>query len=233
MNIAAIGDLHAKEHQTGEFAPLFASVCQQADILILCGDLTDTGHASDAHALAHDLSACKIPILAILGNHDYEKDEQNLIRTVLKGAGVHFIDEKPYHQDGVAFVGVKGFAGGFGRFTVPSFGETAMKKFVEETVNEAIHLGALLDSIESGKIIVALHYSPIQATIAGEPPEIHAFLGSSRLEETIERFPVHAVFHGHAHHGTMEGHTQAGIPVFNVARHVLNAQGQDFYLLTV
>src|SRR6185503_2391091 len=168
-------------------------------------------------------SALRIPVLAVLGNHDVESGKEKDLVDILTDAGVVVLDGTSYEIDGVGFAGVKGFAGGFGRRALGAWGEKIIKDFVHETINESLKLEAALARLRTPQKIAVLHYSPIQATVNGEPPEIVAFLGSSRLEEPIDRYRVNAVFHGHAHRGSAEGRTKANTPVYNVAMPVLAA----------
>jgi Icc-related predicted phosphoesterase len=197
-------------------------------VLVIAGDLTDYGLADEARALARDLTTLvKIPIVAVLGNHDYESGEETLVRDVLVDAGVHMLDGDAVELHGVGFAGVKGFAGGFGRGALGPWGEQAIKLFVQEALNEALKLESALARLKAKHRIAVLHYAPVRATVEGEPPEIHPWLGSSRLEEPLTRFQVSAVVHGHAHKGSPEGRTSGGIPVYNVAVPVLTAAYPD------
>ena len=222
LRIAAIGDLHVSKHSQGAFQPLFSQISDVADVLLLCGDFTDYGLPDEARILARELTATmKIPVIAVLGNHDYEGGKPQEIREILIGAGVTVLDGEATEVDGVGFAGVKGFAGGFGRGALGPWGEHAIKAFVQEAVDEALKLEAALARLRTQTRIALLHYSPVRATVEGEPPEIFAYLGSSRLEEPINRYRVSAVFHGHAHRGAPEGRTSTGIPVHNVAMPLL------------
>ena len=218
VRVAAIADLHFTRTSQGAYQPLFTQITEHADILLLCGDLTDYGMAEEARLLAKEITgSLKIPAIAVLGNHDYESDQPNEIRTSLRAAGVVVLDGDTYELHGVGFAGVKGFAGGFDRGTLGPWGESAVKSFVREAVDEALKLETALARLRTDKRIAVLHYSPIRTTVEGEPPEIFPFLGCSRLEEPITRYPVTAVFHGHAHHGRPEGRTRNQVPVFNVS----------------
>src|SRR5438477_7622880 len=163
----------------------------------------------------------KIPVIAVLGNHDFEGGKPNEIRQILTDSGVNVLDGEATEIAGVGFAGVKGFAGGFGRGALGPWGEHAIKAFVQEAVDEALKLEAALARLRTQRRVALMHYSPIRATVEGEPPEIFPFLGSSRLEEPINRYRVSAVFHGHAHRGTPEGRTSAGVPVHNVSMPLL------------
>ena len=222
VRIAALGDLHVSKNSQGMLQPLFSQISDDADVLLLCGDFTDYGLPDEARVLARDLTAAmKVPVIAVLGNHDYEGGKAQEIREILAGAGVTVLDGEATEVHGVGFAGVKGFAGGFGRGALGPWGEHAIKTFVQEAVDEALKLEAALARLRTQQRVALLHYSPVRSTVEGEPPEIFAYLGSSRLEEPINRYRVSAVFHGHAHRGTLEGRTSTGIPVHNVAMPLL------------
>jgi len=218
IRIAALGDLHCTDAARGVYQPLFQRIAESADVMVLCGDLTDYGHAAEAKVLASELSAVdRVPTIAVLGNHDVESGQQDEVRRILEHAGVLFLDGDAKEIKGIGFAGAKGFAGGFGRGTLGSFGERTVKLFVQEAIDEALKLESALARLRTPHRIAVLHYSPIKATVENEPPEIFAFLGCSRLEEPLNRYQVTAVVHGHAHNGTPEGKTTAGVPVYNVA----------------
>jgi Icc-related predicted phosphoesterase len=219
VRIAAIGDLHlGRTAQPGSLQPLFSQISEAADILLLCGDLTDYGLAEEARALVKELTpAVKIPVVAVLGNHDVESNQQVEIVQILKDAGVVTLDGETCEVHGIGFAGIKGFAGGFGRRALGPWGEEIVKKFVHEAVDEALKLESALARLRNDHLVVLLHYAPIQGTVEGEPCDIYPFLGCSRLEDPITRFPVSAVFHGHAHHGAPEGRTRTNVPVYNVS----------------
>src|SRR5690242_20017211 len=228
VRIAAVSDIHYSKDSHGAMQPLFEQITESADVLVLAGDLTDYGLAEEAKVLARDLTATvKIPIVAVLGNHDYESDQQNELTTILSDAGVRMLDGDTFETHGVGFAGVRGFCGGFGRGALGAWGEPIIKDFVHEAVNEALKLEAALARLHTDHRIAILHYAPIRDTVEGEPLEIYPFLGSSRLEEPLTRFDVTAVFHGHAHKGKPEGATSTGIPVYNVAHPVLKAAYPD------
>ncbi|GAB2686006.1 metallophosphoesterase [Mucilaginibacter koreensis] len=237
--IAAVGDIHVKAGDKGKWSECFKEISRQAEVLIICGDLTDTGDEHEAQLLAEELKACTIPVVAVLGNHDCEKGREKLIRQTMQQAGVHMLDGEAVVIGGVGFAGVKGFGGGFDGRMLSMFGETAMKAFVQEAVNEALALDRALAKLDQEnhdiKKIAVLHYSPVKATVVGEPEEIFPFLGSSRLVEPLKRRQVVAAFHGHAHIGTLEGCTADGVPVYNVAKPILTKAGYQlpFYLFKV
>jgi Icc-related predicted phosphoesterase len=229
VRIAALGDIHhGKNAAQGSLQTLFAQITDNADILVLCGDLTDYGHPDEARALAREItSTVKIPCIAVLGNHDFETGQQGEICKILTDAGVVMLDGDSTEVHGVGFAGVKGFCGGFGRRALGPWGEEIIKHFVREAVDEALKLESALARLRTERLIAVLHYSPIQATVEGEPREIFPFLGCSRLEEPIGRFPVSVVFHGHAHHGQPEGRTAGNVPVYNVSASLMREMFPD------
>jgi Icc-related predicted phosphoesterase len=222
LRIAAVGDIHVTKSSAGSFQPLFTQISNTADVLLICGDFTDYGLPDEARVLARELTtAMKLPVIAVLGNHDYEAGQAPEIRRILTEAGVTVLDGEATEIHGVGFAGVKGFAGGFGRGALGPWGEQAIKAFVQEAVDEALKLESALARLRTPHRVAVLHYAPIRGTAEGEPPEILPYLGSSRLEEPINRYRVSAVFHGHAHRGAAEGRTATGVPVFNVAMPLL------------
>jgi Icc-related predicted phosphoesterase len=235
LRLAAIGDLHVGESAQHPFRELFARVSQEADVLALCGDLTNFGKTPEAEILAEDLQACTIPVVGVLGNHDYECGQPEEVARILHEAGVKLLDGEAYEVGGVGFAGCKGFIGGYGRHMLSAFGEPAIKAFVQAAVDENLKLESSLRMLRNERIVVVTHYSPVCETVQGEPPEIFAFLGSARMGETIDRFDgVKCAVHGHAHRGAYEGRTARGVPVYNVAKPVLNRDlGVEFALLDV
>jgi Icc-related predicted phosphoesterase len=222
VRVAAVADLHCTRTSQGVFQGMFAEVSARADVLLLCGDLTDHGLPEEAHVLAREITAAlKIPVLGVLGNHDWHSGKQEELEHILGEAGVKILDGDDCEVLGIGIAGVKGFGGGFGRHTLEAWGEQGIKDFVYAAVEEALKLEKALARLSTPQRIAVLHYSPIQATVEGEPPPIFPFLGSSRLEEPLNRYQVTAVFHGHAHHGSPEGKTHEGVPVYNVSLKVL------------
>jgi len=217
IRVAAVGDLHCTRSSAGAYQTLFSQVSESADMLLLPGDLTDTGLPDEARILARELAALHVPAIAVFGNHDHESSHQDEVRKILTDAGMTMLDGEATEVRGIGIAGVKGFCGGFGKRALGPWGESAIKQFVHEAVNEALKLEAALARLRTKTQIVLLHYAPIQETVEGEPPEIFAFVGSSRLEEPISRFPVSMVFHGHAHRGQPEGRTKDHVPVYNVS----------------
>jgi Icc-related predicted phosphoesterase len=228
IRIAAVGDLHTQKGAQGVFQSLFKEMSERADVALLCGDLTDNGAIEEGEVLAHDISSSlRIPAIAVLGNHDFEAAQEAQLVRMLTQAGVVVLDGGAHEVNGVGFVGAKGFIGGFGRRQLGAWGEQSIKALVHESLEEALKLEAALARLRTPQKIAVLHYAPIQATVEGEPPEIVPFCGSSRLEEPLDRYRVTAVFHGHAHHGTLEGHTRGNAPVFNVAMPLLKRTFPD------
>ncbi|MBB4187225.1 metallophosphoesterase family protein [Sinorhizobium terangae] len=231
LKVAAVADLHVKEDRSVSYAELFSEMSKAADVLVIAGDLTDLGKPVEAELLADDLKSCTVPVVAVLGNHDHQGDATEEVSSILVKAGVHLLNGQAVEISGVGFAGTKGFIGGFGRHMLGSFGEAAIKTMVSESVDEAMRLENALRNTRAQRALVILHYAPIAETVAGEPKEIYPFLGSSRLAETIDRFQVSAVVHGHAHKGTYEGQTPGGAPVFNVAAHIEKPTGRPYAIL--
>ena len=228
VRVAAVGDVHYGKSSHGALQPLFAEIAQRADVLVICGDLTDYGLPEEARILARDITASlKIPVVAVLGNHDFESGRQDEVQAIMSDAGVHMLDGDSVELQGVGFAGVKGFCGGFGRGALGAWGESTIKHFVRETLDETLKLESALARLRTSSRLAVLHYAPIRETVEGEPLEIYPFLGSSRLEEPLARYGVTAVVHGHAHQGAPQGATAAGIPVYNVALAVLREAYPD------
>jgi Icc-related predicted phosphoesterase len=235
LRVAAIGDLHVMEDSVAPYRELFSEISNTADVLVLCGDLTNFGKTSEAEILAEDIKSSSIPVIGVLGNHDYECGQPEKVCEILHSAGMRILDEQAIEIEGVGFAGVKGFMGGYGRGELAPFGEPIAKLFVQEALNEARKLENQLRTLRTERSVAVLHYSPIEGTIEGEPPAIFQYLGSQRLCDPIDRFDhVQAVVHGHAHHGTYQGSTPLGKPVYNVAQFVLKPLfGKPYVVLEV
>jgi uncharacterized protein len=233
IRIAAAGDIHCNELTCEHIEASFARHEGDVDLFLLAGDLTTHGEPDQAQVLVDAVRGVETPVVAVLGNHDYECGCQGEVSTILKTAGVRLLDGQAIDIDGVGFVGVKGFIGGFGRRMLGSFGEPTIKAMVAESMNEAMRLENAMRQVRSERAVVVLHYAPIAETVEGEPLEIFPFLGSSRLAETIDRFKVSAVLHGHAHRGAYEGRTPGGAPVYNVARQSEKPTGRPYALLEI
>jgi len=222
VRIAAVGDIHCAKTSQGSLQPLFTRMAEAADVILLAGDLTDYGLPEEARVLARELTPLRIPTVAVLGNHDVESEKQEEICRILTDAGVTVLDGDATEIQGVGIAGVKGFGGGFGPRALGAWGERIIKQFVHEAIEEALKLEAALARLRTSALIALLHYSPVQKTVEGEPLEIYPFVGSSRLEEPINRFPVSLVVHGHAHRGQLEGATRTDVPVYNVSMPLLS-----------
>ena len=228
LRIAAVADIHVKKTSQGALQPLFAKASETADVLLLCGDLTDYGTIEEAKILAKDISASlRIPAIGVLGNHDFESGQQDEVVKIMTEVGVTMLDGDSHEIRGVGFAGVKGFGGGFGRRAIGSWGEPTIKQFVREGIDEALKLEKALQRLRTPTKVALLHYAPIHATVVGEPEEIYPFLGSSRLEDPIDRYRVSHAFHGHAHRGALEGRTKGNAIVYNVAMPLLSASFPD------
>lgn len=227
VRVAAVGDVHVNESSTADFRSLLADVQEHADILVLCGDLTNRGLPSEAALVAEELGHCKCPVIGVLGNHDYESGHAQEVERILCNAGALMLDEEPREVLGVGFAGVKGFCGGFDTHELARFGEDMIKQFVHESVEEALRLESALSKLRTESKLAVLHYAPIRQTVEGEPPEIFPFLGSSRLAYPIDRYSVTAAVHGHAHRGTHTGSTATGVPVYNVSYAIMHSMNAD------
>ncbi|WP_244914439.1 metallophosphoesterase family protein [Sphingobacterium faecium] len=234
-----MADIHIRISDKGKLRDIFEELNETADVLAICGDLTDTGDEEEAVVLGEELKALRIPVLGVLGNHDYEKGRQKIIKQILTDHHMTILDGESIVLADVAFAGVKGFGGGFDQYMLSIFGEDMMKEFVHEAVNESLQLDRALTRLEQDyphlPKAVLLHYAPIKDTVVGEPEQLFPFLGSSHLAEPLTRRQVAIAFHGHAHGGTLSGHTTSEIPVYNVALPVLKRErdGQSYLLVEV
>ena len=226
MRIAATADLHFFSPGYGAVQDQLAQVRDRADVLVIAGDLTNYGKPAEMEELLKSLVRLRLPIVAVLGNHDYECGSEAELTRMMTQEGIKLLDGTAYERDGVGFAGTKGFYGGFGRGALTAFGEPEIKTFVQAGLNEALKLERAFAQLRTQKRVVVTHYSPIQETVEGEPREIYPFLGSSRLGEVIDRFGAVAAVHGHAHHGKLEGRTTGGVPVYNCAITLLQSQPQ-------
>ena len=224
MRIAATSDLHFTPQGYDRIREPLSHVKDEADVLVIAGDLTNYGKPEEMHSLMNALVRLRIPIVAVLGNHDYESDQQDELMKMMTAEGIKVLDGSSYERDGVGFAGTKGFPGGFGRGMLTAFGEKEIKAFVQAGLDETLKLERALTMLSSSKIVIVTHYAPICETVEGERLEILPFLGSSRLAEVIDRHQAVIAFHGHAHHGKPDGKTIGGVPVHNVALSILMAQ---------
>lgn len=224
MRIAAIADFHFSPQIHDRVRDNLNQVRNEADVLVLAGDLTNFGRPEEMESLLNVLVRLRIPTIAVLGNHDYESGHAVELMKMMTGEGVKVLDGTAYERDGVGFAGTKGFPGGFGRGALTAFGEPEVKAFVQGAIDEALKLERALSQLRTNKRVVVLHYAPIAGTVKGEPPEIYPYLGSSRLAEVVDRHGADLVVHGHAHSGSPEGKTTAGCPVYNVAMAINQTQ---------
>ena len=233
IRIAAVGDFHCGEGDGGKFRARFARANQEADVLVLAGDLTNLGTPGEMRAVTDALADVRIPIVAVLGNHDHETGHADEARDILCEAGVHLLDGDSWTWNGqVGFAGIKGFIGGFGRYALTAFGEAGIKDLVGSTLDDVKRLESALSHLDAPTRVAVLHYAPVAATVTGEPEQIWAFLGTDRLAEPLDRYDVAVCFHGHAHIGAFQGATPGGCPVYNVALPVLAKSGiEDLYYL--
>jgi uncharacterized protein len=231
VRIAAIGDLHYTKESHGFASRVMQGVNENADVLLLAGDLTNMGRVEEVEVMIQDLQYIRVPILAVVGNHDHQSDQVEMLISMMRQGGICVLDCSSCEVGGVGFVGTKGFCGGFGRAQVAVFGEQALKSFVQESIMEAMRLEKTLQGLKTSQKVAVMHYSPIRETLVGETPDLFPFLGTSRLAEVLDRHGVNLVFHAHAHHGSPQGWTKGGIPVHNVARFVQMAHRERAYVI--
>jgi Icc-related predicted phosphoesterase len=224
MRVAATADLHFTPARFTAVRDQFNQVRNEADVLVLAGDLTNFGQPSEMEPLLNAIVRLRIPTIAVLGNHDYESGQQDELMRMMTNEGVKVLDGSAYERDGLGFAGTKGFVGGFGRGVLTAFGEPEIKTFVRASIDETLKLERAMSQLRTNKRIVVLHYAPIAATVEGESPEIYPFLGTSRLAEVIDRHGADLVIHGHAHNGRTDGRTAGGVRVHNVAITLLQSQ---------
>lgn len=225
MRIAAVADLHYSPQNYDKIREPMLRVRDDADLLVIAGDLTNYGRVAEMDSLLTMLVRLRIPIVAVLGNHDFESGQQDKLIDMMAAEGIKILDGSGYERDGVGFAGTKGFLGGFGRGTLTAFGEPEVKAFVQVSIDEALKLERAMSQLRTERRVVVVHYAPIGETVKGEPMEIYPYLGNSRLAEVVDRHGANLIVHGHAHHGSPEGKTTAGIPVYNVALSILQAAG--------
>src|SRR5205085_10586361 len=224
MRIAAVGDLHFSPQRYDPLRESLSHVRDHADILLLAGDLTNYGTPQEMESLLNALVRIRVPIVAVLGNHDYESGREQELMRMMTTEGIKVLDGTAYERDGVGFAGCKGFPGGFGRGVLTAFGEPQIKAFVQAGIDEALKLERGMMQLRTEKRVVVMHYAPVVETVRGEPEQIFPYLGSSRLAEVVDRHGANMVLHGHAHHGMLDGKTTGGVPVHNVALTLLQAQ---------
>jgi Icc-related predicted phosphoesterase len=225
IRIAAAGDIHFGTDSAGTFRPTLQHLPERADVLLLAGDLTRHGEPEEASVLAEELRDLPVPVVTVLGNHDYHGDAEKEIRDILQGAGVTVLEGESTTFDiggkQLGIAGTKGFGGGYIGANATDFGEPEMKAFIRRTKELAAGLEAALEALNTDYRVALMHYSPIKETLVGEPPEIWAFLGSYLLGEAADRAGADLILHGHAHRGTEIGITPGGVQVRNVAQPVI------------
>lgn len=225
IRVAAAGDLHFGVDSAGKFRPHLETMPGRADLLLLAGDLTRVGDPQEAAVLAAELRDPPLPVVAVLGNHDYQSDQESAVRRAMEDAGVLVLEGEgavlEFDGTRVGIAGAKGFGGGFAGASGSDFGEPEMKAFVRHTKEVAARLEAALSALEADVRIALLHYSPIEGTLQGERLEIYPFLGSYLLAEAVDRAGADLVLHGHAHRGVEKGVTPGGAHVRNVAQTVI------------
>lgn len=232
IRVAAVGDIHVGADCAG--CVDLAGASADADVLVLAGDLTRLGTPAEAAVLASELAGMTIPVVAVLGNHDYQSDRQGEVGEILRQAGVWVLEGDgvviEVREASIGVAGTKGFGGGFVGACATEFGEPETKAFVAHTRRLADQLERSLASLEADVRIALTHYSPIEATLEGERLEIYPFLGSYLLGEAIDRAGANLAVHGHAHAGSEKGSTPCGIPVRNVARPVIGSPYKVYVL---
>ena len=236
IRVAAVGDVHVDKDVVGRYRPALEQLPEVADVLLVAGDLTRHGTPEEAESFVEEFGGLAVPVVTVLGNHDHQSDRQDEVAAVLTDAGITVLEgtatvlELNGHRLGVA--GVKGFGGGFGGTCASNFGEREMKDFVRTTEDSARRLEAALTSVVCDALVAMTHYAPVPETLAGEPVEIHAFLGAYQLGRAIDAAPTALALHGHAHHGSERGRTPGGVPVRNVAHPVIKQAYNVYQLLS-
>lgn len=231
IRIAAAGDVHASRQTRGRILEAFAGIEPEADLVLLAGDLTTHGEPEQADVLADAVRDLRVPVAAVLGNHDLHSGKSKELVEIFRGSGIHVLDREAtvFELAGgdVGVVGAKGFVGGFTGSQLPDFGEPLLRRVYAETTKEVDAIRNGLAEIAHCRIrVVLLHYAPTSDTLLGEPEGIWTYLGSDRLAAPISEYRPDVVLHGHAHSGSFEG-AIGEVPVYNVAVHVT---GRDFYV---
>ncbi|WP_330261169.1 metallophosphoesterase family protein [Streptomyces sp. NBC_00539] len=237
IRVAAVGDIHLGPGSEGTLRPAFETLGAHADLLLLAGDLTRHGTAEEARVVAHEVAGLPVPVAAVLGNHDYQSDQEAAVAEELARVGVHVLEGDGVVLDiagtKVGVAGTKGFCGGFAGRCASDFGEPEMKSFVQYTRRSANSLRESLHELRGSDcdIRIALtHFSPVEDTLAGEPREIYPFLGSYLLAEAVDDAGADLAIHGHAHAGKEHGMTAGGIRVRNVAMPVIDRAFAVYHL---
>jgi Icc-related predicted phosphoesterase len=234
IRLAAIADLHCVEATCGLLAPAWSELHETADVLLVGGDLTTRGTPAEAAVLARELERVRIPVVAVLGNHDYHTGHEAEVRRILEDAGTCVLEcectKVTVGGETLGIAGTKGFGGGFAGACGTDFGEPEMKQFVRHSVDLAARLRGVMHGLDADYRVLLMHYSPIDTTLQGEPLPIYPFLGSYLFAEAADAVGVDLVVHGHAHHGSEKGVTPGGIPVRNVALPLIRTPYALFHL---
>jgi Icc-related predicted phosphoesterase len=234
IRIAAVGDVHMDTDVVGRYRPALERLPEHAEVLLLAGDLTRHGNEAEARCVAQEFGNLEVPVVAVLGNHDYHCDQAPLVTKVLEDAGITVLEGTSTvltcggRRLGIA--GAKGFGGGFAGKCASAFGEPEMKAFIRTTTEVADRLAVALQELECDVRVALTHYAPVPDTLAGEPPEIYPFLGSYLLGQAIDSAPTALAVHGHAHAGTERGTTPGGVRVRNVAHPVIKQAYNVYHL---
>jgi Icc-related predicted phosphoesterase len=235
VRVAAVGDVHIDADVLGRYRPALEQLGDKADVLLLAGDLTRHGTVEEALCVASEFGGLPVPVIAVLGNHDYHSDQADDVVKVLIDAGVTVLEcsstvlEVRGVRLGVA--GAKGFGGGYAGRCATEFGEPETKAFIRHTREISERLTVALQETECDVLVALTHYSPVPDTLLGEPLEIYPFLGSYLLGHAVDSAPTTLAVHGHAHAGTERGTTPGGVKVRNVAHPVIK-QAYNVYELT-
>ncbi len=234
VRVAAVGDVHMDQDVVGRYRPALDLLPEAADVLLLAGDLTRHGTVSEARCVATEFGGLGVPVVAVLGNHDYHSDQVEAVTGTLTEVGIRVLEgdgvvlDCPSVRLGIA--GVKGFGGGFAGRCASEFGEPEMKQFVRTTCASADRLAESLNALDCDVLIALTHYAPVPDTLHGEPLEIYPFLGSYLLGQAIDAAPTTLAVHGHAHAGSERGTTPGGVRVRNVAHPVIKQAYSIFHL---
>jgi Icc-related predicted phosphoesterase len=234
IRVAGVGDVHLDADVLGRYRPALEQLPDHADVLLLAGDLTRHGTVAEARCVATEFGDLGVPVIAVLGNHDYHADQPDEVTKVLEDAGITVLEgaSTVLTIDGLRLgvAGAKGFGGGFAGRCASDFGEPEMKAFIHTTMASAERLGQTLRALECDVLVALTHYAPIPETLAGEPLEIYPFLGSYLIGQAIDSAPTALALHGHAHHGSERGTTPGGVRVRNVAHPVIKQAYSVFHL---
>ena len=232
IRVAAVGDIHYSVNSKGRLREHFESLKGKADLLLIAGDLTQHGTEEEVRVLLSDLVGLPVPVICVLGNHDFHSNQQALMRDALEQKGIRVLEgdtaEVRVGDVTVGVAGVKGFGGGFPGARISDFGEPEMKAFACHSKLQAEKLRDALGKLKTDYRIALLHFAPIEGTLFGEKRELYPVLGCGLLGEALDRIGCDVAFHGHAHHGVEKGHTLGGIPVRNVAQLVIRRAYQIY-----